>query len=370
MDIIAAITREAKQPFEIEKVSLDEPREGEIRVRLVAVGICHSDLAARDQSLPVPLPIVLGHEGAGIVESIGPGVSKVKPGDKVVLTMNTCGTCTNCGRGDVAYCENQGAVNYAGGRADGSSTLTQGSEPIGSYFFGQSSFASHAISTERNTVKVHDDADLTMAAPLGCGIQTGAGTVLRSLGAKPGRALAVFGAGSVGLSAVMGGVIAGCDPIIVVEPVAARRELALELGATHAIDPADGDTPDLIRAIVARGLDYAVETTAAEPVFQAALASLATHGELASLGVPKNPASTFTSSMLGLVASGATIKGVIEGDTDPDTFIPELLRYFESGRLPIDKLIRTYPFEQINQAVDDQLAGHVVKPVLTFADHL
>jgi aryl-alcohol dehydrogenase len=280
--------------------------------------------------------------------------------------MNTCGTCTNCDRGDVAYCENQGAVNYAGGRADGSSTLMKGSTAIGSYFFGQSSFASYAISTERNTVKVHDDADLTMAAPLGCGVQTGAGTVLRSMNAKSGRALAVFGAGSVGLSAVMGAVIAGCNPIIVVEPVAARRELALELGATHAIDPAAGDTPEAIRAIVARGVDYAVETTAVEPVFMAALASLATHGEMSSLGVPRDPESTFTHSMLGLVGSGATIKGVIEGDTDPDTFIPELLAYYESGKLPVHKLVRTYPFEQINKAIDDQLAGLVVKPVLTF----
>jgi aryl-alcohol dehydrogenase len=366
MQITAAIAREAKRPFALEAIEIDEPREGEVLVRLEAVGVCHSDIAARDQSLPVQMPVVLGHEGAGVVARVGPGVTKVQPGDKVVLTVGSCGQCTNCRRGDVAYCEKGMAINYSGRRPDGSATLCCGSEPIGGYFFAQSSFATYAIATEHNTVKVHADADLTMAAPLGCGIQTGAGAVMRSLAAKPGRAIAIFGGGSVGLSAVMGAVLAGCDPIVVVEPVAARRDLALEIGATHAIDPAAGDVVAAIRAIVARGLDYVVDTTAVDLVVQAALASLAPHGAMAFLGVPKNPEAVFSTSMLGFLASGVTLKAVIEGDTDPDTFIPELLAHYEAGRLPLDKLIRTYPFDQINQAIDDQLAGLVVKPVLTF----
>ncbi|WP_404476899.1 NAD(P)-dependent alcohol dehydrogenase [Novosphingobium sp. BL-52-GroH] len=366
MQITAAIAREAKRPFALEQIEIDEPRAGEVLVRLEAVGVCHSDIAARDQSLPVQMPVVLGHEGAGVVARVGPGVTKVQPGDKVVLTVGSCGECTNCRRGDVAYCEKGMKLNYSGRRPDGSATLCCGSEAIGGYFFAQSSFATYAIATEHNTVKVHAGADLTMAAPLGCGIQTGAGAVMRSLAAQAGRAIAVFGAGSVGLSAVMGAVLAGCDPIIVVEPVEARRALALEIGATHAVDPAAGEIPAAIRAIVERGVDYVVDTTAVDPVIQAALASLAPHGTMAFLGVPKNPEAVFSTSLLGFLASGVTLKAVIEGDTDPDTFIPELLAHYEAGRLPLDKLVHTYPFDQINQAIDDQLAGLVVKPVLTF----
>lgn len=366
MQILAAVAREAKRPFALETVEIDEPRAGEVLVRLVAVGVCHSDIAARDQSLPVEMPVVLGHEGAGIVEKVGAGVTKVQPGDKVVLTIGSCGTCTNCRRGDVAYCEKGMQINYSGRRPDGSATLCCGSKPISGYFFAQSSFATYAIATEQNTVRVHPAADLVMAAPLGCGVQTGAGAVMRSLNAKAGRSIAIFGAGSVGLSALMGAVLAKCGTIIVVEPVAARRELALELGATHVVDPMDGDISAAIRGIVERGVDYVVDTTAVAPVIEAALSSMAPHGEMAFLGVPKDPEATFSTSLLGFLASGATLKAVIEGDTDPDRFIPELLAHYEAGNLPVDKLVRTYPFDQINQAIEDQLSGLVVKPVLTF----
>lgn len=364
MKITAALVREAAQPFEIEQIDLADPQADEVLVRIVAVGICHSDVAARDQSLPIALPAVLGHEGAGIVEKVGLAVTKLAPGDKVVLTIASCGTCTNCQRGDVAYCEQGMVLNYSGVRADGSPTLCCGDSPVSGHFFGQSSFATYALANERNAIKVHADADLTMAAPLGCGIQTGAGAVIRSLGALPGRSLAVFGGGSVGLSAAMGGKIQGCDPIIVVEPVAERRALALEVGATHAVDPAAGDVAEQIRAICARGVDYIVDTTGVVPVIQAAMASLAGHGAMALLGVPKNPEAELPLSLIGFLISGATLKAVIEGDTDPETFIPELLDHYEQGRLPLDKLIRSYPFAQINEAVGDQLAGRVVKPIL------
>jgi aryl-alcohol dehydrogenase len=366
MLIQAAVAREAAAPLAMETLALDAPRAGEVLVRMVAVGVCHSDIAARDLSLPVKMPVVLGHEGAGIVERVGEGVERLAVGDKVVLTVGHCGTCTNCRRGDVAYCENGMAINYGGTRPDGSATLCCDGHPVGGCFFAQSAFATYALATERNAVRVHPDADLAMAAPLGCGVQTGAGAVLRALAAQAARALIVFGAGSVGLSAVMGARIAGCDPIIVVEPVAARRDLARELGATHAIDPAAGDIAGAVRAIVPRGVDYVVETTAVPAVVEAAFASLASHGQMALLGVPKNPATMLTTSMLGFLASGVTLKAVIEGDTEPHSFIPELLAHYEAGHLPLDRIIRTYPFDQINRAIDDQLAGAVVKPVLLF----
>lgn len=364
MKISAAIVREAAAPFRLEEIDLAEPQADEVVVRIVAVGICHSDIAARNQTLPIALPAVLGHEGAGIVERVGSAVTKLAPGDKVVMTVAFCGECINCRRGDVAYCENGIGLNYGGKRGDGTPTLCCDGHAVSGHFFGQSSFATYALANQRNAIKVHADADLSIAAPLGCGIQTGAGTVMRALAAKEGRSIAVFGGGSVGLSAVMGAKIRGCGTIIVVEPVADRRTLALELGATHAIDPIAGDLAEQIRAIDPRGVDYIVDTTASIPVIQSAFASLATHGAIALLGVPKDPTATLPMSLLQLLIGGATIKSVVEGDTDPETFIPELLAHAEAGRLPVEKLIRTYPFAQINQAVDDQLAGSVVKPVL------
>jgi aryl-alcohol dehydrogenase len=364
MKITAALVREAAAPFRLEEIELAELEPLEVLVRIVAVGICHSDIAARNQSLPIALPAVLGHEGAGVVERVGSAVTKLAPGDKVVLTVASCGNCTNCDRGDIAYCENGIALNYGGRRADGSATLCCGGEAVGGHFFGQSSFATHAIASERNAVKVHGAADLALAAPLGCGVQTGAGTVLRAMKAQAGRSIVVLGGGSVGLSAVMGAAVAQCDPIIVVEPVAERRTLALEIGATHVVDPAAGDVAQQIRAITRRGVDYGVDTTAVVSVIEAALGALATHGAFAFLGVPKDPEAALTLPLLNFLIMGATLSAVVEGDTDPDTFIPELLSYVESGRMPLAKLIRTYAFADINQAVDDQLHGRVVKAVL------
>jgi aryl-alcohol dehydrogenase len=364
MKITAALVREAAAPFRLEEIDLAELKPLEVLVRIVAVGICHSDIAARDQSLPIALPAVLGHEGAGIVEQVGSSVTKLRPGDKVVLTVASCGNCVNCSRGDIAYCENGIALNYGGRRADGSPTLCCNGEAVSGHFFGQSSFATYAIANERNAVKVHADADLTLAAPLGCGVQTGAGTVLRALAARSGRSIAIFGGGSVGLSALMGAVVAKCDPIIVVEPVAERRALALEIGATHVIDPSAGSLSDQIRGIKERGVDYIVDTTASVAAIESALASLATHGAMAFVGVPKDPEAALKLPLLNFLIMGATLKAVVEGDTDPDTFIPELLAHVEAGRMPLGKLVQTYAFADINQAVGDQLRGRVVKPVL------
>ena len=366
MEITAAVAREACKPFSIESVELDEPQENEVLVRMVAVGICHSDIAARDQALPFGLPAVLGHEGAGVVEKVGAGVSKLKVGDKVVLTVPYCGHCSNCERDEISYCENGMELMYAGVRPDGTNTICHGDEKLNAHFFGQSSFATYALSHERNAVKMSDDTNLTLAAPLGCGVQTGAGAVLRSLNAQAGRAIAVFGAGTVGMSAVMGAKIAGCNPIIAVEPVKERRDLALQLGATHVIDPMAGDTVEAIRSIVPRGVDYAVDTSAVVKVLEDVMASVARHGQVAMLGVPHNPEAVLPLSVLGFLASGVTLKGVIEGDTIPDSFIPELYSWYEQGKLPLEKLVSTYNFEDINQAIDDQLAGKVMKPVIVF----
>ncbi len=236
MQITAAVVEDADAPFVLGDIEIAEPREGEVLVRIVAVGVCHTDLVARSGGYPTPFPCVLGHEGSGVVHSVGPGVTKVSPGDHVVLTFNSCGSCTNCRRGAEAYCVQLPVLNALGRRADGTTAYLRDEQPISGHFFSQSSFATFSLATERNVVKVPTDLPLQLLGPLGCGIQTGAGTVLNSLAARPGESIVITGTGSVGLSAVMAARIAGCDPIIAIDLLPERLKLAAELGATHVID--------------------------------------------------------------------------------------------------------------------------------------
>ena len=237
MKIRAAVLPAPHSSFAIEELELDEPRSNEVLVRIVATGICHTDLSVVEQDLPAPTPIVLGHEGAGVVERVGSDVRHVAPGDHVVLTFPSCGTCAKCVAGRAYFCEQILALALAGVRTDGSPTVRASDHPVCGCFFGQSSFATHALAYARNTVKVPREAPLEMLAPLGCGIQTGAGTVLNVL--KPGGSdtIAVFGCGAVGLAAVMAAHLSGCRTIIAVDRVDSRLELARDLGATHTSTP-------------------------------------------------------------------------------------------------------------------------------------
>lgn len=362
--VTAAVARAIKGPFTLETLELDAPRADEILVRIAGVGLCHTDLIARDGMMPFALPAVLGHEGSGVVESVGANVKKVQAGDPVALTFRSCGTCPRCLRGEPAYCYTMPALNYAGARTDGSKALHAGSEPIVSNFFGQSSFATHALAYERNVVKLPPDVPLALMGPLGCGIQTGAGGVMRSLACEKGSSILILGGGGVGLSAVMGAVVQGCSPIIVLEPHAMRRELAKSLGATHAIDPKDAkDLPAAVRAIVPIGVDYAFDTTGIPALLQTSMACLGPHGVLGIVGVPP-PGTPMPGDLLTAITYGHSVKGIIEGDSDPDTFIPELIALFKAGRFPFDRLIKTYPMSEINRAIEEQHRGDCVKVVL------
>lgn len=360
MNIKAAVVRETGGPFVIEDVELDEPRAGEVLVEIHAVGVCHTDIAIQKQWMPVPLPLVLGHEGAGIVQAVGEGVTKVKPGDKVALTFGSCGACPTCTADRPAYCYEFAPRNVSGARPDGTNAL----HGVNGFFFSQSSFATHAIATERNTVKLPDDADLVLAGPLGCGIQTGAGTVLNRLKPEAGQSIAVFGVGAVGLSAVMAAKVAGCDPIIAVDVKEERLELAKELGATHVIDAsAVEDVVAEIMGITQVGVAFAVETTAVEAVAEQSINALTFLGTSAIVGL--GPAGTQVKvDMTQFLIPGRTVTGVVEGDSDPDVFIPELAKLHADGRFPYDRLITTYPFEDINQAVADAESGAATKAVL------
>lgn len=363
MRITAAVVREAEQPFLLEEVHLEDPRTDEVLVDIHASGMCHTDIGVRNQWMPIPLPLVLGHEGAGIVKAVGEGVTKVKPGDKVVLTFASCGTCLLCQRGKPSYCLEFVQRNTSGARPDGTNALSTDGELNGA-FFSQSSFATHAIATERNVVKVDDDVDLAIVGPLGCGIQTGAGTVINRLRPPAGSSLVVFGVGAVGLSAVMAAKVVGCSTIIAVDRVAERLELASELGATHTIDAAaTTDVVAEIQRITGLGADFAVDTTAVTGVVRQAVSSLAPTGTCAILGF--GPAGTDVAvDMIELLMTGRTIVGVTEGDARPDEFIPVLIDLHRRGLFPFDRLVNSYDFKDINQAADDAESGRSIKPVL------
>jgi aryl-alcohol dehydrogenase len=364
MDITAAVVHELGADFQLETVTLGEPQAGEVLVKIAAVGLCHTDLAAQHGHLPFPLPGVFGHEGAGTVEAVGEGVTKVKAGDKVALSFNSCGDCASCQKGEVSYCMEFMAFNFGGARPDGTSALSIDGKGLGSNFFGQSSFGSHAIAHERNVVKIDQDADLAMVAPLGCGVQTGAGAIMNTFDCQPGTSVLVLGGGSVGLSAVLAAVVREQAAIIVVEPVADRRTLALSLGATHVIDPADGPVSEQVRGILPGGVNYVVDATGIVPVIQEGIASLAHRGRLGIIGVPADPTAAIPVPIMPLQVLGATVTGIVEGDSNPDTFIPELIALHKAGRFPFDKLITTMPFAQINEAVAAQAKGEAVKVVL------
>lgn len=366
MKIEAAVTRAKAAPMSLEMIELEAPRMDEILVKLVATGVCHTDIAMRDQAFPVPQPIVLGHEGAGIVAAVGGAVTKVKAGDRVVMTFNSCGHCPSCTDHAPTYCYDFFGYNFAGSRPDGSSPLSKEGEPIHGNFFGQSSFASHAICHERNVVKVPDDVPLELLGPLACGIQTGAGSIINSLKVGMGDTLAVFGVGSVGLSAIMAARLVGAVTIIAVDLVDARLNLASELGATHIINGRSGNAVEEIRKITqGAGADYTFETTGVIPVLRQAIDALAPRGTCGFVGA--SPAgSEVAVNVTDIMTAGRKIQGIVEGESNPDLFIPLMIEFYKQGRFPFDKLISFYPFERINDAIQDSESGKAVKPVVRF----
>ncbi len=365
MEITAAVARAPRTPFSFERVALDEPRADEVLVRIAGVGLCHTDLVFRDQFNPYPLPAVLGHEGSGIVEKIGSAVTNVAPGDQVVLSFAHCGHCHSCNAARPALCRDFIDLNFSGMRRDGSSTMRCDGEAMAGSFFGQSSFATHALAYERNVVKVDTETPIELLGPLGCGIQTGAGAVLIALDCKPGSSLLVMGGGPVGLAAVMAAAARGVGTIILSEPVSARRSLAIELGATHVIDPgADRDVAAALRIILPEGVDVVLETSGLPLVLNQGLGCLAAGGVLGFVGVPPKTEDSISVNIANAITYGLTVKGIIEGDSDPQIFIPEMIRMKDEGRFPFDRLIKTYPLSAINEAIAAQHCGECVKAVL------
>ena len=361
----AAVIRDKGGEFQLEEVTVESPHANEVLVRTLASGICHADISSRDQILPPKPPVILGHEGIGVVEALGSGVDAVSVGDRVVLTPLSCGHCRMCLRGRPMSCLTHLPDNFAGRRTDGSTGFRarDGAE-VNAHYFGQSSFSGLMLTPARSLVKVDDDLPIELLAPLGCGIQTGAGAVLNVLDPEAGSSIVVVGAGSVGLAAVMAAKVARCSSIIAVDMHASRLETATELGATHTVR-AGTDVVARVREITnGEGVDYSLDAVGFPVTLRTAVDVLGIGGFAGIVGA--GGFGQEVSLDLSELLSGRTVRGIIQGDGVPQLFIPKLIQLYRTGELPLDKLVQTYPLAQIEQAVADSESGRTIKPVLLF----
>jgi aryl-alcohol dehydrogenase len=364
MKITAAVVETKGGPFTLQELELGDLRDDEVLVAVAASGICHTDLICRDQWLPVPLPAVLGHEGAGVVAAVGRSVTRFAPGDRVGMSFDSCGHCPSCSKALGAYCYTFFEHNFAAARPeDGTTALSRNGEPVHAHFFGQSSFATHAVARERNIVSLDADVPLEVAAPFGCGIQTGAGAVLNVLRPPAGSSIAVFGAGAVGLAAVMAARISGCTTVIAVDLRQNRLDLAREVGATHVVDAANGDPVEAICALTDAGVDFSLEATGVPQALRAAVDSLAPTGVCGVVGAPAF-GTEVSLDVTTVMTGGRVVRGIVEGEAVPSQFLPRLVDFWRRGQFPVDRMMTYYDFDQIDQAAQDAEAGTVIKPVL------
>jgi aryl-alcohol dehydrogenase len=356
----AAIVREPHGEMSLETVELDDLRKREILVKVEASGICHTD--AKYQGV-VPLPAVFGHEGTGIVEAIGPRVKDVKPGDRVIMSYAFCNNCPCCDDDKPYMCENTFELSFSGSRADGSSVIRLDGKPISGSFFQQSSFASHAITLEWTVVPLESDLPPYMLAAIPCGIQTGAGAMINTFGVQEGESVIVFGAGTVGMSAVMAARMINASTIICVDVLQNRLEMAADLGATHVLNANEGEVPQRVREILPRGAQYAFDASATVRALQDAMECIGQGGRIAIVSFPQG-GKKFPFTTRELFLRVGSLQGTIQGHSVPREFLPKLIEWQQKGLFPYEKFITTYDFADINKAFGDAEAGTAIKPVL------
>jgi aryl-alcohol dehydrogenase len=355
----AAVVREVGGPYTLEEVELDDLRAGEVYVRVQAAGVCHTDA---NMQVVVPMPAVLGHEGAGVVEGTGSGVDYVKPGDKVIISWPACGVCHTCLTGRRHICENAFPLLFGGRRLDGSQTIKLGGDWISGAWFQQSSFANHALTSVDSLVRVEDDVPPEILAALPCGAMTGAGAILSALQVGPQDGLAIFGAGGVGLSAVMAAHMAGAYPVIAVDVSPERLALALELGATHTVDAAAEDVVARVMEISPGGVSYAFDSSGVVASWKAAAVTVRAGGTFGVCAAVEQE--TLGGSPHITLSKGIRIQFIMGGSVVPRVFLPKMIEWYKQGRFPIDRLITTFPFSEINAAFAAAHSGQAVKPVL------
>ncbi|MBQ9024649.1 MAG: NAD(P)-dependent alcohol dehydrogenase [Bacilli bacterium] len=360
----AALYKEDNGEYIIENVELIEPNANEVLVKVIASGMCHTDEFGK--GIGLPLPIVFGHEGAGIVEKVGENVKDIEVGDHVAFSYAYCGYCKNCISGMPQYCEHFNDINFGGVGADGKTKLFQNGKPL-SMFFGQSSFATYSTINASSVVKVDKDVDLSIIAPMSCGIQTGAGAVLNTLKPSMDESIVVFGCGAVGMSAIMASKVARCKRIIAV----ARKEkdliLAKELGATDVVDSSKVENvAETLKELTNGGVDYAIDTTGNGNMILNAIKLTKYNGTI----IPLAPSGVIENFNIGqdVLMEMRTIKGINQGDSIPKVFIPRLVRLYKEGLFPLDKIITKYSFDDIGKAKEDKDTGKCIKAVLVMSD--
>jgi aryl-alcohol dehydrogenase len=358
--VTAAVVEAKDAPFVLEELDIESPRAGELLVEIDAVGVCHTDLSVRAQLLATPLPAVLGHEGTGRVVAVGDGVTRAAVGDRVALSFDSCGECGSCSHGHPSICTAIGERNFGAARADGSSALSRaGGGHVHSHFFGQSSFATMSIASERSVARIPDDIPSEVVAGFGCGFQTGAGTVMNALRPEVGSSIAVFGVGGVGMAALFAAKIVGCHRLVAVDVNPERLALAAELAGAETLDATRTDPAEALTMSV----DYAIECSGVPACLPQALDAVVPGGTVAVVGAPPL-GTTAPIDVNELMSVSRTIRGVVEGDSISHEFIPRLVEEWRRGRFPVDRLVTAYDFDQINEAAAAAERGEVVKPVL------
>ena len=357
---VAAVLHDGSEEFVLESVEIDHPTDDEVLVRIEAAGICHTDLMARHM---LKRPSVLGHECAGTVVARGDRVVDVAIGAPVTVSYPSCGGCDACTSSRPHLCDHHMPLGFGGGRLDGSQPIRLRGQPISSAFFQQSSFAAYAVTPARSVVCGHGDIAPEIRAAAACGVQTGAGAVMNTFKMGPGESLAVLGAGTVGLAAVMAASLCGARPIIAVDREPSRLELAASLGATHGVLAQSGEVTEQLRAISRGGLDYTLETTTADTMLEVGIAALRPGGECGMVSAP-HFGEKYPFSPTEIFKRAVSVRGIIQGSALPRLFLPRLFELYRAGRFPLDALVRTYPFDEINQAVRDIGAGRTVKAIL------
>ncbi len=359
MKVTSAVTNAVNGEFSLEELELREPGFGQVRIKVHACGVCHTDEAVRRGIIPSPMPIVLGHETSGVVEAVGPGVMDFAVGDHVGASYASCGHCENCYEGHPYACENFNTLNFGGTTNDGSTVLSKNGATVYS-MFGQAGFSTYAVLDTRNIFKADKDIDLGLIAPLGCGIQTGAGAVLNRLKPKAGSSIAIFGCGTVGISALMAAKIAGCTTIIALDVNPTKLEFCKNVGATHCINILEvEDSAKAIKDIVKGGVHYSIDTTGRGESVRKAINCTKFAGVTVVLGATGDITFNVQEELMGEAKS---LLGVVEGDSVPQVFIPALLDYYKKGLFPFDKMVTYYDFTDIQKAFKE--AHKNVKSVL------
>lgn len=362
----AAVVYETGKPIEIEELTLDKPREGEVLIRYTHAGLCHSDVHIAHGDLEARLPMVLGHEGAGIIEEVGPGVTRVKPGDHVVCSfIPNCGTCRYCSNGQQSICD-MGATILEGYLPGERFPITG---PAGQYgaMCMLGTFSQYGVIHQNSCVKVDDDLPLEKAVLVGCGVPTGWGSAVNTAEVKPGETVVVMGVGGIGINAVQGAALAGAKNVIAIDPLPNKREKAMELGATHAFESAELAMETITNLTRGQMADSAILTPGlmTSQIVGEGFNAVGKGGKVVLTGLNKLEETNIQLPGSVLTLYRKEIRGSLFGDCNPTVDIPRILGLYQSGDLKLDEILtRTYTLEQVNEGYDDLLNGKNVRGVV------